>query len=163
MAILLPDRSSLILLIMSLLTWFIMITKFFDQRRQRQQAIEAEREFWSFVQPDGRAQQAEGHVESVSRAGRDRQAGVRISRDQQDAFVGRHRHQRVDHRVAAAHCGHRHQPHAIGLAGARVGRRHGTLRRLARHGHRHLPRVDRHRRRRARPPSTRWRVPSVKR
>jgi len=28
----------LILLIMSLLTWFIMITKFFDQRRQRLQA-----------------------------------------------------------------------------------------------------------------------------
>src|SRR6202048_1865912 len=37
----------LILLIMSLLTWFIMITKFFDQRRQRKQAIEAEKEFWS--------------------------------------------------------------------------------------------------------------------
>src|SRR5258708_26586499 len=36
----------LILLIMSLLTWFIMITKFFDQRRQRLQAISAEREFW---------------------------------------------------------------------------------------------------------------------
>jgi biopolymer transport protein ExbB len=36
-----------ILLIMSFLTWFIMITKFFDQRRQRKQAIEAEREFWS--------------------------------------------------------------------------------------------------------------------
>src|ERR1700680_1265773 len=32
---------------MSLLTCFIMITKFFDQRRQRKQAIEAEREFWS--------------------------------------------------------------------------------------------------------------------
>ena len=40
-------RSTLvILLIMSLLTWFIMITKFFDQRRQRLQAIEAEKEFW---------------------------------------------------------------------------------------------------------------------
>ena len=37
----------LILLIMSLLTWFIMITKFFDQRKQRKQGIEAEREFWS--------------------------------------------------------------------------------------------------------------------
>ncbi|MEP6883192.1 MAG: MotA/TolQ/ExbB proton channel family protein [Gammaproteobacteria bacterium] len=36
-----------ILLIMSLLTWFIMITKFFDQRRQRKQAIAAEKEFWS--------------------------------------------------------------------------------------------------------------------
>ena len=35
-----------ILLVMSLLTWFIMITKFFDQRRHRLQAIEAEREFW---------------------------------------------------------------------------------------------------------------------
>jgi biopolymer transport protein ExbB len=32
---------------MSLLTWFIMITKFFDQRRQRLQAIEAVKEFWS--------------------------------------------------------------------------------------------------------------------
>ena len=31
-----------ILLIMSLLTWFIMITKFFDQRRTRLQAIAAE-------------------------------------------------------------------------------------------------------------------------
>src|SRR6201996_7780489 len=42
------DRAILVvLLIMSLLTWFIMITKFFDQRRQRLQAIEAEREFWS--------------------------------------------------------------------------------------------------------------------
>ena len=42
------QRSVLvILLIMSLLTWFIMITKFFDQRRQRLQAVEAEKEFWS--------------------------------------------------------------------------------------------------------------------
>jgi biopolymer transport protein ExbB len=41
-------RSTLvILLIMSLLTWFIMITKFFDQRRQRLQALEAEKEFWT--------------------------------------------------------------------------------------------------------------------
>jgi len=41
-------RSTLvILLIMSLLTWFIMITKFFDQRRMRLQAQEAEKEFWS--------------------------------------------------------------------------------------------------------------------
>jgi biopolymer transport protein ExbB len=37
----------LILLIMSLLTWFIMITKFFDQRRQRKMGIAAEKEFWS--------------------------------------------------------------------------------------------------------------------
>ncbi len=36
-----------ILLIMSLLTWFIMITKFFDQRKQRKMAVEAEKEFWS--------------------------------------------------------------------------------------------------------------------
>jgi len=41
-------RSTLvILLIMSLLTWFIMITKFFDQRKLRLQAVEAEKEFWS--------------------------------------------------------------------------------------------------------------------
>lgn len=41
-------RSTLvILLIMSLLTWFIMITKFFDQRRMRLQAQEAEKEFWT--------------------------------------------------------------------------------------------------------------------
>jgi biopolymer transport protein ExbB len=37
----------LILLVMSLLTWFIMITKFFDQRRLRKQAAEAEKEFWT--------------------------------------------------------------------------------------------------------------------
>jgi biopolymer transport protein ExbB len=36
----------LILIVMSLLTWFIMITKFFDQRRLRSQALEAEKEFW---------------------------------------------------------------------------------------------------------------------
>ena len=60
------SRSILaVLLIMSLMTWFIMITKFFDQRRLRRQAIEAERRF-----------------QSVSRAGRNRQAGLRISRDQ---------------------------------------------------------------------------------
>src|ERR1700744_4849112 len=42
------SRSILaVLLIMSLMTWFIMITKFFDQRRLRLQAIEAEKEFWS--------------------------------------------------------------------------------------------------------------------
>ncbi len=41
-------RSTLVILIvMSLMTWFIMITKFFDQRRMRQQAIEAEKEFWN--------------------------------------------------------------------------------------------------------------------
>jgi biopolymer transport protein ExbB len=41
-------RSTLaILLIMSLLTWFIMITKFFDQRKLSSQAKEAEKEFWS--------------------------------------------------------------------------------------------------------------------
>ncbi len=37
----------LVLLIMSLLTWFIMITKFFDQRRMRLQAGNAEQEFWT--------------------------------------------------------------------------------------------------------------------
>jgi len=36
-----------ILLIMSLLTWFIMITKYIDQRRQRRQAIQAEKDFWN--------------------------------------------------------------------------------------------------------------------
>jgi biopolymer transport protein ExbB len=42
------SRSILaVLLIMSLLTWFIMITKFFDQRKLRQQAISAEKEFWA--------------------------------------------------------------------------------------------------------------------
>jgi biopolymer transport protein ExbB len=42
------SRSILaILLIMSLLTWFIMITKFFDQRKTRLQAIAAEKEFWA--------------------------------------------------------------------------------------------------------------------
>lgn len=42
------SRSILaILLIMSLMTWYIMITKFFDQRRTRLQAIAAEKEFWS--------------------------------------------------------------------------------------------------------------------
>jgi biopolymer transport protein ExbB len=42
------SRSILaVLLIMSLLTWFIMITKFFDQRKTRQQAIAAEKEFWA--------------------------------------------------------------------------------------------------------------------
>src|SRR5450755_742852 len=42
------SRSILaVLLIMSLMTWFIMITKYFDQRRMRLQAIEAEKEFWS--------------------------------------------------------------------------------------------------------------------
>jgi biopolymer transport protein ExbB len=42
------SRSILaVLLIMSLMTWFIMITKWFDQRRLRLQAIEAEKEFWS--------------------------------------------------------------------------------------------------------------------
>jgi biopolymer transport protein ExbB len=44
------SRSILaILLIMSLMTWFIMITKYFDQRRQRVQGIEAEKEFWSAI------------------------------------------------------------------------------------------------------------------
>ena len=34
------SRSILaVLLIMSLMTWFIMITKFFDQRKQRKQAL----------------------------------------------------------------------------------------------------------------------------
>jgi biopolymer transport protein ExbB len=42
------SRSILaVLLIMSLLTWFIMITKFFDQRKTRLQAIAAEKEFWT--------------------------------------------------------------------------------------------------------------------
>jgi len=36
-----------ILVTMSLLTWFIMITKFIDQGRMRRQAGEAEKEFWS--------------------------------------------------------------------------------------------------------------------
>ncbi len=36
-----------ILLIMSFLTWFVMITKFFDQRRLRKQGREAEKEFWT--------------------------------------------------------------------------------------------------------------------
>jgi biopolymer transport protein ExbB len=71
-----------ILLIMSLLTWFIMITKFFDQRRQRKQAIEAEKEFWSSTSLTDALSKLKGNIESVSRAGRNRQAGLRVSRDQ---------------------------------------------------------------------------------
>ncbi len=41
------DSTLVVLLVMSLLTWFIMITKFFDQRRMRIQAGEAEKEFWT--------------------------------------------------------------------------------------------------------------------
>jgi biopolymer transport protein ExbB len=41
------DSTLVVLLVMSLLTWFIMITKFFDQRRLRLQAGEAEKEFWN--------------------------------------------------------------------------------------------------------------------
>ena len=37
----------IILVIMSLLTWYIMITKFFDQRKMRLQANQAEKEFWT--------------------------------------------------------------------------------------------------------------------
>jgi len=36
-----------ILVIMSVLTWFIMITKFFDQRRLRKQGRDAEKNFWA--------------------------------------------------------------------------------------------------------------------
>ncbi len=36
-----------ILVIMSVLTWFIMITKFFDQRRLRRQGREAQKDFWA--------------------------------------------------------------------------------------------------------------------
>jgi biopolymer transport protein ExbB len=36
-----------ILLVMSLLTWFIMITKFFDQGRLRKQSVQAEKDFWT--------------------------------------------------------------------------------------------------------------------
>jgi biopolymer transport protein ExbB len=36
-----------ILVIMSLLTWFIMIAKYFDQRRLKKQAAEASKEFWA--------------------------------------------------------------------------------------------------------------------
>ena len=40
-------RSTLVILVvMSLLTWFIMITKFFDQGKLKNMASEAEREFW---------------------------------------------------------------------------------------------------------------------
>ena len=41
-------RSTLVILVvMSLLTWFIMITKFFDQGKLKGMATEAEKEFWS--------------------------------------------------------------------------------------------------------------------
>jgi biopolymer transport protein ExbB len=56
-----------ILIIMSLLTWFIMITKFFDQGRLRRQANEAEKEFWSSTQ-------AQRGFQPVPRARRNRQA-----------------------------------------------------------------------------------------
>ncbi len=36
-----------ILVIMSVLTWFIMITKYFDQRRLRKQGRDAEKNFWT--------------------------------------------------------------------------------------------------------------------
>jgi biopolymer transport protein ExbB len=36
-----------ILVIMSLLTWFIMIAKYFDQRRLRKQGLEASKDFWT--------------------------------------------------------------------------------------------------------------------
>ena len=64
-----------ILLIMSLLTWFIMITKFFDQRRHAAAGHRGGEGILGLLQPDRRHRQAEGHFQSVPRARRDRQAG----------------------------------------------------------------------------------------
>jgi hypothetical protein len=64
------------LLIMSLLTWFIMITKFFDQRRTAQAGDRSGEGILVLSSLTDALSKAEGHVESVSRARRDRQAGL---------------------------------------------------------------------------------------
>ena len=70
-------RSTLvILLIMSLLTWFIMITKFFDQRRLRLQADRGGEGVLGLHQPDRCLGKLKGDSNPVPRARRDRQAGV---------------------------------------------------------------------------------------
>ena len=103
-----------ILLIMSLLTWFIMITKFFDQRRQRKQGAEAEREFWTSTSLTDALNKLKG---TRIRSARWPKPASRLTSTTRPTSAGcrRHRHQRVDHRVAAAHRRHRHQPHATGL------------------------------------------------
>ena len=149
-----------ILLIMSLLTWFIMITKFFDQRRQRKQAIEAEKEFWASSSLTDALNKLKGNVESVPGAlAETGKQAYEYQRDQQDALrraPSGTTPQRVDHRVVAAHGGHpvisRMQSGlpvlaSVGATAPFVG--------LLGTGHRHLSRLDRHRRSPARRPSTR--------
>src|SRR3981189_3582145 len=63
----------LILLIMSLLTWFIMITKFFDQRRQRLQAIAGDGDVWEApTRPDaiGRLKAASNPFRALAETGK---------------------------------------------------------------------------------------------
>ena len=134
----------LILLIMSLLTWFIMITKFFDQRRQRKQGVEAEKEFWTSTSLTDALNKLKGTSNPFRALAETGKQAYEYPRDQQDALVRCHRHQRVDHRVPAAHCEHGLQPQAVGPAGARNLPRHRALRRIARYGHRYLSRPDRH-------------------
>jgi len=110
----LADRSSLFLLIMSLMTWFIMITKFFDQRRLRLQAIEAEKEFWS----SSSLTDAIGKLKAVPirfvRWPKPASRPTSITSPIRPASPVR-RHQRVDHRVAAAHRGCHYQSSPNGL------------------------------------------------
>jgi len=130
---------------MSLLTWFIMITKFFDQRRPEASGNRAEKEFWdapNLTDAIGRLKGGSNPFRALAETGKQAFEYHEINKGRLSGAIGTSEWiteslQRTADTVASSMQSAYRCSHPSG---------HGALRRIARYGHRHLPRVDRHRR-----------------
>ena len=132
-----------ILVVMSMGSWYIIITKVYEQYKMNKHARQAEKTFWSAPSVVKGAEGlkknspfryiAETGIEAIAQAHRPAREG---------------RHERMDHDVDPARDRQRAEPHAGWPRVPRHRRLDRAVRRAVRHGVGHLPRADgdRHRR-----------------
>ena len=134
----------IILVIMSMGSWYILVTKLYESFKLSGEAKAARSGFFKAAQPAGRRQEAEGR-QRVPLHRRNRHRGERAPRRRADR---EHRPQHLGHDERAARGRRSAEPPAGRPGVPGHGRFHGAVRRPVRHGLGHLPRADRHRHRR---------------
>ena len=123
-----------ILVIMSMGSWYIIITKVYEQAKMGKQARAAEKTFWSAPSVQ---EGADGLEEDRARSGSSPRPGIEAT-SKHVGLLEQGRHERVDHDVDPARHRQRAKPHAgrPRLPGHR--RLDGAVRRAVRHGLGHL-------------------------
>ncbi len=142
----------IIMIIMSMGSWYIIFTKLFEQRKLLKSAKAAAANFWT----SGSVKKGMETLDEGSAFRFIAEQGLQADEHHEGSLVEQiDRHTWITHEHAAR--GRQHRQPAAGRPGLpRHGRLHRAVRRPVRHRLGHLPRADRHRHRRPGHRSTRW-------